>query len=139
MAALTRTIAQYRGEEYDAAIYLGDGFQLATLRSAVPAEGFEANGEHFDKEVELSECDAVHYLRTVGQYRGLPVALLDELGEQVQIESLAHDAPAASAAGLERIERGVYRSWVLATEVSGRRQEALDLTPAAERDADGFG
>lgn len=139
MSVLARTVAGYRGDEYDAAIYLGEDFQHVTLRSAMPVEGFEPAGEHFQKDVELSDCESLHYVRTVAQYGDLPVAVTDELGDQVEVESLAHNAPAAAAAGLERVERGVYRSWVAASALTQRRLEYLDLTPPAAEPSDGSG
>lgn len=133
-----RTIATYRGDELEAAVYLGDDVQLVALRSDIALDGFEPEGERFVRDVELSDCDAVHFVRSVGQYRGLPVVILDELGDQLEVESLAHHAPAAAEAGLERVERGVYRSWVGAHEVQQQRLEYLDLNPIEARSDGGF-
>lgn len=135
-----RTIATYRGDELEAAVYLKDDAQLVVLRSDIALDGFEPEpeGERFVRDVELSECDAVHFVRSVGQYRGLPVAILDELGDQLEVESLAHHAPAAAEAGLERVERGVYRGWVGSHEVQQQRLEFVDLNPIEARSDGGF-
>ena len=140
MIARARIIATYRGTEYDAAIYLGLDEQLVSLHSERPTDGFAPVGERFVREVPLADCDALEYARPVGIYRDLPVAILDEQGaaDELRVESLAHDAPAAAAAGLDRVERGVYRGWVPASQVRQQRLEIVDLTPSPPHPDGGF-
>ncbi|WP_153506163.1 hypothetical protein [Cumulibacter manganitolerans] len=126
-----RIVAGYRGVEYDAAVYLGAEQRLVSLRSDRPVEGFLEAGDHFVREVPLAECASLQYRRPVGRYRNLLVALLDETDHELYVESLAHDAPAAAAADLERVERGVYRGWVPAAEVQHRQEQVIDLDPRA--------
>ncbi|WP_134323877.1 hypothetical protein [Cumulibacter soli] len=134
MIARARIVASYLGTEYDAAIYLGQDEQLVSLHSTRDGEGFEPIGEEFVREVPLAECDTIHYVRPIGEVGDVPVAILDERTEPAEllVESLANDAPAAAEAGLERVERGVYRSWVPSSQVRQYRLEFIDLNPAPQ-------
>ena len=129
-----RIIAGYRGDEYDAAVYLGQDEQLVSLHSSTLVDGFTETDSGFVLELPLAACDTVHYVRPVGLYRQLPVAILGERDVEVYVESLANDATAASALGLQRIERGVYRGWVSASDVQQRRLEMIDLNPPSTGD-----
>lgn len=139
MTMRTRIIAGYRGDEYDAAVYLGQDEQIISLHSERPVDGFAETDSGYVCEVPLSDCEGLYYLRPVARYRQLPVAVLDERDVEVYVESLANDAPAAASVGLQRIERGVYRGWVPASDVQQRRLETIDLNPTSAGDPSASG
>jgi len=97
------------------------------LRSPVPAEGFEEvePGCHV-RAVPVTECAALHFVTMECSWRGEPFQVHDERDGLLLLEYLGGSAPAARALGLERVERGVYRSWVPRAEVTDLRENAVN-------------
>ncbi|NUR89038.1 MAG: hypothetical protein HOY71_33565 [Nonomuraea sp.] len=97
------------------------------LRSTVPAEGFQEvePGCHV-RTVPVTECAALHFVTTECRWRGEPFQVHDERDGLLLLEYLGGSAPAALALGLERVERGVYRSWVPRAEVTDLRENAVN-------------
>ena len=107
--------ARWQGEEYEAS---PDGDAAVRLYSAVASTGFEEvrPGRH-RRVVPRREVEWFGYVRTVGAWRDLPVLVLHERGADLLVQYLGGLAPLADAAGLTRMEPGVYQGWVRRTEV----------------------
>ncbi|NUW32339.1 hypothetical protein HTZ77_12985 [Nonomuraea sp. SMC257] len=98
------------------------------LRSPEPVEGFEQvePGCHV-RTVPVTECDGLEFVSTVCRWRGERFDVHDERDGKLLLEYLGGSALTARELGLERVERGVYRLWVPASEVTGLHQEAVRL------------
>lgn len=114
--------ARYGGTEYSCAIEPSIPFVDVRLHHDREADGFtEVEPGRFVKVVPMRECDAVVYRYLTCRWRSLECIILDEDKSRVLVEYAGGDGPAAQAAGLDCIERGVYRAWVPADEVRERR------------------
>jgi len=112
--------ARWRGAEYEAS---PDGEAAVRLYADEPTTGFDVlrPGRH-RRVVPRSELDWFGYVRTIAAWRGLPVLVLDEQDGQAWVEYLGGLAPAALAAGLTRIEPGVYQGRVHSDELDQVQQ-----------------
>ncbi|NUS05495.1 MAG: hypothetical protein HOV97_23405 [Nonomuraea sp.] len=119
--------ARWQGADYVAAPEPHALELWVRLRSPVPADGFEEvePGCHV-RTVPVAECAALQFVTTECLWRGEPFQVHDERDGLLLLEYLGGSAPAALALGLERVERGVYRSWVPSAEVADLRERAVN-------------
>ncbi|NUP04161.1 MAG: hypothetical protein HOW59_40165 [Nonomuraea sp.] len=119
--------ARWQGADYVAAPEPHALELWVRLRSPVPADGFEEvePGCHV-RTVPVAECAALQFVTTECLWRGEPFQVHDEREGLLLLEYLGGSAPAALALGLERVERGVYRSWVPRAEVADLRERAVN-------------
>lgn len=114
--------ARWRGTEYEAS---PDG-GLVRLFVDHPTKGFDRiRSDRFRRLVPLDDLEWFGYLRTVGSFRGEPVVLVAERGDQVCVEYTGGRAPTAGELGLPAAEFGVYRGWVGRGEVSGVTEQRV--------------
>ncbi|WP_211370770.1 hypothetical protein [Nonomuraea turkmeniaca] len=111
--------ACWAGTDYEATPDLYEGQVWMRLRSKVPAEGFE-QVEHglYVHAVPAGECMAITFVTTVCQWQGEPFQVHGQRDDKLLIEYTGGRTTVALRLGLERVERGVYRQWVLRDEVS---------------------
>jgi hypothetical protein len=121
-----RLMATYCGAPYQAG--LGpDGTEVTLFAACPPPEelGFSCAAGHWRKQVDISDLDALWQSRPVGDYRGDPCLVLDDLGDRLHIVYLGRDAVLARQLGYWEVDREVF-------EVVVPRHEVTDL--AEERD-----
>src|ERR1700726_1561024 len=95
-----RLMATYRGVPYQAG--LGpDGGEATLFSPGPPPEelGFVAATGHWRKQVRVTDLDALWQSRPVGEYRGEPCLVLDDLGGGVPIACLGRGAGRARQRG----------------------------------------
>jgi hypothetical protein len=127
-----RLMATYRGVPYQAG--LGPGGGEATLFSpGPPAEdlGFTASAGHWRKQVSVTDLDALWQARPVGDYRGEPCLVLDDLGDRLHIAYLGRDAARAAQLGYWEIDREVFEVVVARGDVTGLTEERVDFALTA--------
>jgi hypothetical protein len=123
-----RLMATYRGVPYQAG--LGPGGGEATLFSPGPPPeelGFTAAAGHWRKPVSVADLDALWQSRPVGDYRGEPCLVLDDLGDRLHIAYLGRDAARAAQLGYWEIDREVYEVVVARGDVIGLTEERVDF------------
>jgi hypothetical protein len=123
-----RLMATYRGVPYQAG--LGpDGMEATLFSSAPPPEelGFAAAAGYWRKQVSIADLDAVWQSRPVGEYRGEPCLVLDDLGDRLHIAYLGRDAARAAQLGYWEIDREVFEVVVAQSDVANLAEERLDL------------
>jgi hypothetical protein len=128
-----RLMATYRGVPYQAG--LGPDGGEATLFSPgpPPAElGFTAAAGHWRKQVSVTDLDALWQSRPVGEYRGEPCLVLDDLGDRLHIAYLGRDAARAAQLGYWEIDREVFEVVVARGDVTGPTEERVDFPLTAE-------
>ena len=84
-----RLMATYLGVPYQAG--LGpDGTDVTLFSPGPPPEelGFTASGGYWRKQVGVMDLDALWQSRPVGEYRGEPCLVLDDLGARLHIAYL---------------------------------------------------
>src|SRR6185437_4010260 len=117
-----RLMATYYGIPYHAG--LGPDGNEATLFSPGPPPdelGFTLVGGHWRKQVSITDLGALWQSRLVGEYRGEPCLVLDDLGDRLLIAYQGRDSARARQLGYWEIDREVF-------EVVVARQEVADLT-----------
>jgi hypothetical protein len=127
-----RLMATYLGVPYQAG--LGpDGHQVTLFSPAPPPEelGFAAVSGHWRKQVGVTDLGALWQSRPVGDYRGEPCLVLDDLGDRLHIAYLGRDATRAAQLGYWEIDREVFEVVVERHEVTGLTEERLDFPLAA--------
>ncbi len=136
-----RLMATYLGVPYHAG--LGPDGNEATLFSPGPPPdelGFTAAGGHWRKQVSLTDLDALWQSRLVGEYRGEPGLVLDDLGDRLHIVYLGRDSARARQLGYWEIDREVFEVVVARQEVTGLTEERVEYPlasatfPPANRD-----
>jgi len=123
-----RLMATYLGVPYQAG--LGPDGTEATLFSPgpPPAElGFTAVAGHWRKQVSLTDLGALWQSRPVGDYRGEPCLVLDDLGDRLHIAYLGRDAARAAQLGYWEIDREVFEVVVARSEVIGLTEERVEF------------
>src|ERR1700733_11996425 len=123
-----RLMATYLGVPYHAG--LGPDGNEATLLSPGPPPdelGFTAVGGHWRKQVSLTDLGALWQSRLVGEYRGEPCLVLDDLGERLHIVYLGRDATRARQLGYWEIDREVFEVVVARDEVTDLAEERVDF------------
>ena len=104
-----RLMATYLGVPYHAG--LGPDGNEATLFSPGPPPdelGFTAADGHWRKQVSLTDLDALWKSRLVGEYRGEPCLVLDDIGDRLHIVYLGRDSARARQLGYWEIDREVF-------------------------------
>jgi hypothetical protein len=123
-----RLMATYRGVPYQAG--LGPDGGEATLFSPGPPPdelGFTAAAGHWRKQVSVTDLGALWQSRPVGDYRGEPCLVLDDLGDRLHIAYLGRDAARAAQLGYWEIDREVFEVVVARSDVTGLAEERVDF------------
>jgi len=123
-----RLMATYLGVPYHAG--LGpDGTDVTLFSPGPPPEdlGFTAGAGHWRKQVSVSELSALWQSRLVGEYRGEPCLVLDDLGERLHIVYLGRDAVRARQLGYWEIDREVFEVVVARNEVADLAEERVEF------------
>ncbi len=139
-----RLMAAYRGIPYH--VGLGPDGNEATLLSPGPPPdelGFAPAGGYWRKQVGLADLDALWQARVVGEYRGEPCLVLDDLGDRLHIAYLGRDPARARQLGYWEIDREVFEVVVGRPDVTGLTEERVDyplasaMFPSSNRDPGG--
>ena len=127
-----RLMATYLGVPYHAG--LGpDGTDVTLFSPGPPPEdlGFTAAAGHWRKQVSVPDLSALWQSRLVGEYRGEPCLVLDDLGERLHIAYLGRDAVRARQLGYWEIDREVFEVAVARDEVADLAEERVEFPLAA--------
>ena len=127
-----RLMATYLGVPYHAG--LGPDGNEATLFSPGPPPdelGFTAAGGHWRKQVSVTDLDALWQSRLVGEYRGEPCLVLDDLGDRLHLAYLGRDSVRARQLGYWEIDREVFEVVVARQEVTGLTEERVEYPLAS--------
>ena len=136
-----RLMATYYGVPYHAG--LGPDGNEATLFSPGPPPdelGFTPVGGHWRKQVSITDLGALWQSRLVGEYRGEPCLVLDDLGDRLHIAYQGRDSARARQLGYWEIDREVFEVVVARQEVAGLTEERVEypldaaMFPASNRD-----
>jgi len=136
-----RLMATYYGIPYHAG--LGPDGNEATLFSPGPPPdelGFTLVGGHWRKQVSITDLGALWQSRLVGEYRGEPCLVLDDLGDRLHIAYQGRDSARARQLGYWEIDREVFEVVVARQEVAGLTEERVEypldaaMFPASNRD-----
>jgi hypothetical protein len=122
-----RLMATYLGVPYHAG--LGPDGNEATLFSPAPPPeelGFTAAGGHWRKQVLIADLDALWQSRLVGDYRGEPCLVLDDLGDRLHIAYLGRDSVRARQLGYWEIDREVFEVVVARQDITGLTEERVE-------------
>jgi hypothetical protein len=123
-----RLMATYLGVPYQAG--LGpDGTEATLFSPGPPPEelGFTPAAGHWRKQVIVTDLDALWQSRPVGDYRGEPCLVLDDLGDRLHIAYLGRDAARAAQLGYWEIDREVFEVVVARSDVTGLAEEQADF------------
>jgi hypothetical protein len=123
-----RLMATYLGVPYHAG--LGpDGTDVTLFSPGPPPEdlGFTAAAGHWRKLLSVSDLSALWQSRLVGEYRGEPCLVLDDLGERLHIVYLGRDATRARQLGYWEIDREVFEVVVARDEVTDLAEERVEF------------
>jgi hypothetical protein len=127
-----RLMATYCGAPYQAG--LGpDGTEVTLFAACPPPEelGFSSAAGHWRKQVDISDLDALWQSRPVGDYRGDPCLVLDDLGDRLHIVYLGRDAVLARQLGYWEVDREVFEVVVARHEVTDLAEERAEIPLAA--------
>jgi hypothetical protein len=127
-----RLMATYLGVPYHAG--LGPDGNEATLFSPGPPPdelGFTAAGGHWRKQVNLTDLDALWQSRLVGEYRGEPCLVLDDLGDRLHIVYLGRDSVRARQLGYWEIDREVFEVVTARQDITGLTEERSEYPLAS--------
>jgi hypothetical protein len=127
-----RLMATYLGVPYQAG--LGpDGTEATLFSPGPPPEelGFTAAAGHWRKQVSVTGLGALWQSRPVGDYRGEPCLVLDDLGDRLHIAYLGRDAARAAQLGYWEIDREVFEVVVARGDVTGLTEERVEFPPTA--------
>lgn len=115
--------ARWRGTDYDAVPGV-DG--EVRLYSVTPAEGFDEvrPGRHV-RVVADHDVESLRYVRTRCTWRGEPFVVIGEHGDWVRLEYSGGRAPVATALGLDRVDTGVYQTWISREEIEQLHEENI--------------
>jgi len=134
-------MATYLGVPYHAG--LGPDGSEATLFSPGPPPdelGFTPAGGHWRKQVNVTELGTLWQSRLVGEYRGEPCLILDDLGDRLHIAYQGRDSARARQLGYWEIDREVFEVVVTRQEINGLTEERVEypldaaVFPASNRD-----
>ena len=136
-----RLMATYFGVPYH--VGLGPDGNEATLFSPGPPPdelGFTPAGGHWRKQVSVTDLGALWQSRLVGEYRGEPCLVLDDLGDRLHIAYQGRDSARARQLGYWEIDREVFEVVVARQDVTGLTEERVEypldaaMFPASNRD-----
>ena len=127
-----RLMATYLGVPYQAG--LGpDGTEATLFSPGPPPEelGFTAlstpGAGRWRKQVSVTDLGALWQSRPVGDYRGEPCLVLDDLGDRLHIAYLGRDAARAAQLGYWEIDREVFEVVVARGDVTGLTEERVEF------------
>jgi hypothetical protein len=123
-----RLMATYLGVPYQAG--LGpDGTDVTLFSPGPPPEelGFTASGGFWRKQVGVMDLDGLWQSRPVGEYRGEPCLVLEDLGARLHIAYLGRDTTRAIQLGYWEIDREVFEVVVARQDVVGLTEERVDF------------
>src|ERR1700758_2493568 len=127
-----RLMATYLGIPYQAG--LGpDGTEATLFSPGPPPEGlgFTAmstpGAAHWRKQVSVTDLGALCQPRPLGEYRGEPCLVLDDLGDRLHIAYLGRDTARAAQLGYWEIDREVFEVVVARGDVTGLTEERVDF------------
>lgn len=116
-------VAHWRDADYDAVPGVDGEVRLYTT---TPSEGFtEVRPGRYVRVAADDEVDSLRYVRTHCAWRGEPFVVIGEHEEWVRLEYTGGHAPSASALGLDRVDLGVYQTWVRREEITELREENI--------------
>ncbi|MBV9205431.1 MAG: hypothetical protein JO037_08510 [Actinobacteria bacterium] len=121
-------MALYLGVPYH--VGLGPDGADATLFSPAPPpdeHGFTAAGGHWRKQVSLTDLGALWRSRVVGEYRGEPCLVLDDLGDRLHVAYLGRDPARARQLGYWEIDREVFEVVADGQDVVGLTEERVEF------------
>src|SRR5437763_6222102 len=124
-----RLMATYLGVPYHAG--LGPDGNEATLFSPGPPPdelGFIPAGGHWRKQVNLTDLGTLWQSRVVGEYRGEPCLVLDDLGDRLHIAYQGRDSARARQLGYWEIDREVFEVVVARPDVTGLIEDRVDFS-----------
>jgi hypothetical protein len=127
-----RLMATYLGVPYHAG--LGpDGTDVTLFSPGPPPEelGFTAASGHWRKQVNVTDLSALWQSRLVGEYRGEPCLVLDDLGERLHIVYLGRDAVRGRQLGYWEIDREVFEVVVARADVDGLTEDRVEFPLSA--------
>ncbi len=127
-----RLMATYLGVPYHAG--LGpDGNEVTLFSPAPPPDelGFAAAGGHWRKQVNVSDLDMLWQSRLVGEYRGEPCLVLDDIGDRLHIVYLGRDSVRARQLGYWEIDREVFEVVVGRPDITGLTEEGVEYPLAS--------
>ncbi|MGH3190466.1 MAG: hypothetical protein ACRDPY_13500 [Streptosporangiaceae bacterium] len=127
-----RLMATYCGAPYQAG--LGpDGTEVTLFAACPPPEelGFNCAAGHWRKQVDIGDLDALWQSRPVGDYRGDPCLVLDDLGDRLHLVYLGRDAVLARQLGYWEVDREVFEVVVPRHEVTDLAEEREEIPLAA--------
>jgi hypothetical protein len=127
-----RLMATYRGVPYH--VGLGPDGNEATLLSPAPPPdelGFTSAGGYWRKQVSVADLDALWQARVVGDYRGEPCLVLDDLGDRLHLAYLGRDPARARQLGYWEIDREVFEVVVGRADVTGLTEERVEYPLAS--------
>ena len=136
-----RLMATYLGVPYHAG--LGPNGNEATLFSPAPPPdelGFTAGGGQWRKQVSVTDLGALWQSRVIGEYRGEPCLVLDDLGDRLHIAYQGRDSARARQLGYWEIDREVFEVVVARQDITGLAEERVEypldsaMFPASNRD-----
>jgi hypothetical protein len=121
--------ARWRGDEYDAGPDPRPDQLWMRLYASSPAAGFDEiePGRHV-RAVAAADCEVILHVTVVCEWRGAPFLVQGEADDELLLEYTGGLLPVASRLQLQRIERGVYRTWVPRAEVRAMREHAVVLS-----------
>ena len=136
-----RLMATYLGVPYHAG-FGPDGNEVTLFSPGPPPDelGFTAAGGHWRKQVDVTDLDALWQSRLVGEYRGEPCLVLDDLGDRLHIAYQGRDSARARQLGYWEIDREVFEVVVARQDITGLTEERVEypldaaLFPASHRD-----
>jgi hypothetical protein len=120
-------MATYLGIPYYAG--LGpDGNEVTLFSPGPPADelGFTAADGHWRKQVGVTDLDALWQSRLVGEYRGEPCLVLDDLGDRLHIAYQGRDPIRARQLGYWEIDREVFEVVAARQDVTGLTEERVE-------------
>lgn len=123
-------LALWRGNRYPANACIEADRLAVRLYTTEPTEGFdEAGTGRFLRVVPFGELESFGYQQEVCEWRGEPFRIVsrDEEGKLL-LEYTGGQLPVAERLGLARVERGVHRVWVPASEVHNARLDEIRLS-----------
>jgi len=136
-----RLMATYLGVPYHAG--LGPNGNEATLFSPAPPPdelGFTAAGGQWRKQVSVTDLGALWQSRVIGEYRGEPCLVLDDLGDRLHIAYQGRDSARARQLGYWEIDREVFEVVVTRQDITSLTEERVEypldaaMFPASNRD-----
>ena len=122
-----RLMATYLGVPYH--VGLGPDGNEATLFSPGPPPdelGFIPAGGHWRKQVNVTDLGTLWQSRVVGEYRGEPCLVLDDLGDRLHIAYQGRDSARARQLGYWEIDREVFEVVVARQDVTGLTEERVE-------------